>query len=97
MITIDDLSTPLHEFDFNMLIILFKNENDSILKLISFNDTSKLTIDPMDINKLIVPNLERFVSMAPVRSKTIDRFTQQSLLHEPVFNEYGDARRGQSD
>jgi DNA-directed RNA polymerase II subunit RPB2 len=97
MITIDDLSTPLHDFDFNMLIILFKNENDSILKLISFNDTSKLTIDPMDINKLIVPNLEKFISMAPVRSKTIDRFTQQSLLYEPVFNEYGDKIRGQSD
>jgi hypothetical protein len=51
----------------------------------------------MDINKLIVPNLEKFISMAPVRSKTIDRFTQQSLLYEPVFNEYGDKIRGQSD
>ena len=51
----------------------------------------------MDMNKLIVPNLEKFVSMGPVRSRQIDRFTQQSLLYEPIFNEYGDKIRGQSD
>jgi hypothetical protein len=97
MINIDELPKPMEDFDFNMLIVLYKDKNDSILKLISSTDSGKFAVDPMDVNRLIVPKLVKPASMVPIRNNRIDRFTMQTLLYEPEFNEYGDKIRGQSD
>lgn len=97
MINIDELPKPMEDFDFNMLIVLYKDKNDSILKLISSTDSGKFAVDPMDVNRLIVPKLVKPTSIVPIRNNRIDRFTMQTLLYEPEFNEYGDKIRGQSD
>jgi len=97
MIDKEELPPIMDDFDFNMLIILFKDKNDSLLKLITSTENEKFVIDAMNVNKLIVPKLEKMVRIAPTRDNKIDRFTMQSLIYEPEFNEYGDIRRGESD
>jgi hypothetical protein len=97
MIDKEELPPIMDDFDFNMLIILFKDKNDSLLKLITSTENEKFVIDAMNVNKLIVPKLEKMVRIAPTPDNKIDRFTMQSLIYEPEFNEYGDIRRGESD
>jgi hypothetical protein len=97
MIDIVELPQLLKDFDFNMLIVLFKDKNDSILKLITSTHSEKFVIVPIDVNRLIVPKLEKPIGINPLRNDRIDRYSMQSLLYEPEYNEYGDLRRGQSD
>jgi len=97
MITKEELPENMEDLDFNMLIILFKDKNDSLLKLISRKEEDKFVMHPMNVNKLIVPKFEKMSQVFPVKSKSIDRFTMSTLLYEPEMNEYGDIRRGESD
>jgi hypothetical protein len=97
MINIDELPKLLQDFDFKMLIVLYKDKNDSILKLITSNETGKFVIDPLDVNRLIVPKLQKPSSLFSTPNNRIDRFSMQTLLYEPEYNEYGDKIRGQSD
>ncbi len=97
MIGKEELPKVMEHLDFKMMIILYKDKNDSILKLISSTDSGKFVIHPMDVNRLVVPKLEKMASITPIQSNRIDRFSMQTLLYEPAFNEYGDMRRGESD
>ena len=97
MISKEELPKVMENLDFKMMIILYKDKNESILKLISSKDSGKFVIHPMDVNRLVVPKLEKMASITPIRTNRIDRFSMQSLLYEPEFNEYGDMRRGESD
>jgi hypothetical protein len=80
-----------------MLVILFKDQNDSILKLLDNRDSYKFVVDPININKLTIPDFVNAPTKPKLPKYTVDRFTHAFLSQEPEITSYGEKVQGRND
>jgi len=92
-----ELPDIIKDLDLNMLLILFKDQNDSLFKLLDNRESYRFIVDPIDVNKLIIPDYKSMEIKPKSLKYSIDRFTSTFLSQEPEITNYGDKVHGHAD